>query len=118
MGEVFEIFTKKIKGKIIYPIKFTHLPCVSITLNLSLNNQNSNRIRTNNDATIKPKSVNLFSGKKNAKTTYNKAAMISAGVLGKDIKLQNSRTVCSMNTPNKIKNDSLEKRVANTSSPI
>jgi hypothetical protein len=44
--------------------------------------------------------------------------MISAGVLGKDIKLQNSRTVCSMNTPNKIKNDSLEKRVANTSSPI
>ncbi|GEJ33239.1 hypothetical protein FPKKA176_contig00035-0005 [Flavobacterium psychrophilum] len=103
-----EIFTINIKGKIIYPIRFTHFPCVSIAILFSLNNQNNNLIDTNKEARISPKSVDLFSVKKQAKIKYNKPAISIAGIFGKNIKLQNSRTVCNINTPKSNKNDSLE----------
>ena len=75
-------------------------------------------METNKEARINPKSVNLFSGKKQQNKKYNNPATIIAGVFGKNIKLQNSHTVCNINNPKINKKDSLEKRVAKTNTSI
>ena len=75
-------------------------------------------METNKEAAINPKSVNLFSGKKKANIKYNNPATSIAGIFGKSIKLQNSRTVCNINNPKSNKKDSLEKSVAKTSTNI
>ena len=105
-------------GKTIYPISLTHFDWLLLTEDAVENNQTDKRNKTNIEAKTKPKSTAIFGFENTAKIIYNTAETINAGFFGKNIKPQNSLTVCNKKIPKSNKNDSTEKSVANSKTDI